>query len=273
MKVIVVFGTRPEAIKLAPVVRELKHVKAINVLTCSTGQHREMLSQALAAFDIVPDIRLDVMSPGQSLNQLSARLLSSFDNVLERERPYWVLVQGDTTTAFSAALASFHRKIQVGHVEAGLRSRDRTQPFPEEVNRCLTAVLADLHFAPTRQARLNLLAEGVPPAKIVVTGNTIIDALRSVLRAPAPSDESFVFSKALRARGAGSRLVLVTAHRRENLGRPLVEICSAVRELALRYSESAHFVYPMHLNPNVTSVAIRKLQDLPNVTLSGPLDS
>ncbi len=272
-RILVVLGTRPEAIKLAPVVRCLRsRPGAFTVRVCATAQHRQMLDQVLELFEITPDVDLDLMSPGQDLFDLTARVLTAMKPVLRSDRPDWVLVQGDTTTVWTAALAAFYEGIRVGHVEAGLRTFDKRQPFPEEINRRLCTQLADLHFAPTERARQNLLAEATPDKRIVVTGNTVVDALHWVLarvRENPPPDV-----RSLRdwiASNVGeSPYVLITAHRRESFGPGLESICAAINTLADRYPDT-HFVYPVHLNPNVREPVSRLLSGRPNVHLLDPL--
>ncbi len=265
MKILSIFGTRPEAIKLAPVLTELnKH--QVHSLVCVTAQHREMLDQVLALFAIRPAYDLAIMQPNQSLAELTARALTKLDEVLHQEKPDWVLVQGDTTTAMVGALAAFYHQIKVGHVEAGLRSFDKYQPFPEEINRKIASSISELHFAPTEVSRQNLLREGVPAANIVVTGNTVIDALLQVAEKPYDWDTS-----PLAAIPRDKRIILVTAHRRENFGAPLQNICTALRTIAERCTD-VHLVYPVHLNPNVQSVVRKSLTDLTNVTLLEPLE-
>jgi UDP-N-acetylglucosamine 2-epimerase (non-hydrolysing) len=267
MKALVAFGTRPEVIKLAPVVEALRGHADLAV--CATGQHREMSAQALEAFGIVPDIALDVMRPDQSLNQLAARLLAELDPVLERERPDWVLVQGDTTSAFCTGLAAFHRGIPVAHVEAGLRTGDLASPFPEEANRSLLARIVTRHFAPTRRAKQALLSEGIPEEKIVVTGNTVVDAIELVRdRWFTVTDENLAD---LIPRLDSKPLVLVTCHRRENFGGILEAICDLLRRLCASYP-GIHWVFPVHLNPQVREPVNRLLSDIGNLSLIPPVD-
>lgn len=266
MKVLSIFGTRPEAIKMAPVVKELGKYSAIENVVCVTAQHRQMLDQVLSLFGIVPDYDLNLMQPNQSLAQLTAMALQELDVVLEREKPDWVLTQGDTTTAMVGALAAFYRKIKVGHVEAGLRTWDRFQPFPEEVNRKIADAVCDLHFAPTAESRENLLRESVNASSITVTGNTVIDALLEV----AAKDYDWK-SGELAAVPTGKRIILVTAHRRENFGQPLYEICQALKEIADGFAD-VQIVYPVHLNPNVQQIVKAELGQIANVTLLQPLD-
>jgi UDP-N-acetylglucosamine 2-epimerase (non-hydrolysing) len=270
LRVLVVFGTRPEAIKLAPVVRELQqHAEQVRVRTCATAQHREMLDQVTRLFGIVPDIDLDLMRPEQRLSELGARVLMGLDPVLAAERPDWVLVQGDTTTVMMAALAAQHRQVRVGHVEAGLRTGDRLNPFPEEMNRVVADHISDLCFAPTATARRNLLQEGIPNAKIRVTGNTVIDALLDVAArdwSPCPPSPLQTIAK----RPSSKRMILVTAHRRENFGQPLRAICQALKQIARR--GDVHIVYPVHPNPNVQRTVHRLLGRRANITLLPPVD-
>ncbi len=271
IKVLSVFGTRPEAIKMAPVVRELeKHPDRIVSRVCVTGQHREMLDQVLQLFAIRPHYDLDVMAANQTPTQVAAAVLARLEPILQQERPDWVLVQGDTTTAAAAALAGFYARCKVGHVEAGLRTWDKWQPFPEEMNRRMAGVIADLHFAPTETSRQNLLREGVPDERILVTGNPVIDALHWV--AAQPFDLASLGIPGIDGNGAGPRLILVTAHRRESFGRPLQNICLALRDLAERYDGRLRIVYPVHRNPNVWDPVHHLLGDVPGITLLPPLD-
>jgi len=259
----VVLGTRPEAIKLAPVILDLRaHPADFRTTVVATAQHREIMDQALSLFGIKPDHDLGVMTRRQTLDQITIRILRGMRPVLERRRPDLVLVEGDTTTVLAAGLAAFYAKIPVGHVEAGLRTRDRYNPFPEEMNRRLVGALAEIHFAPTRRARENLLAEGVEPRRIFVTGNTVVDALQAMARRPAPLPG--LIAAALSKPGA--RLVLVTAHRRENWGRPLREIFRALGDLAARHHE-VQVVYAVHPNPVVRDTARRVLGRTPRVHL------
>ncbi len=255
---------------MAPVVRELrKHPAAILPLVCITAQHRDMLDQVLELFDITPDYDLDVMRENQSPTQVIRDVLERLEPVLLYERPDWVLVQGDTTTVMATALLAFHHRISIGHVEAGLRTWDKYQPFPEEINRKVADAVTDLYFAPTEWARGNLLREGVDGAKIVVTGNTVIDALLDV----AGREYDWRASGGPLAGLPGDRrLILVTAHRRENFGAPLEAICAALRELAERYAGDVHFVYPVHPNPNVREPVHRLLGATPNISLLEPLE-
>jgi UDP-N-acetylglucosamine 2-epimerase (non-hydrolysing) len=267
LKVLSVFGTRPEAIKMAPVVNELKkYPQQIASIVCVTAQHRQMLDQVLDLFDITPDDDLNIMQANQSLATITASALTKLDEVLLREKPDWVLTQGDTTTAMVATLAAFYHRIRVGHIEAGLRTWDKFQPFPEEINRKIADGISDLHFAPTETSRQNLLREGVTDKTIVVTGNTVIDALLEI------ADRSFDWmTSPLAAVPQNKRLILVTAHRRENFGEPFEKMCLALRRIAERWPD-AHLVYPVHLNPNVREVVSRVLRNIPNVTLLEPLE-
>ncbi|GFN22977.1 non-hydrolyzing UDP-N-acetylglucosamine 2-epimerase [Thermanaeromonas sp. C210] len=267
IKILVVFGTRPEAIKMAPVVQELKRYP--EEFTCSvavTAQHREMLDQVLKLFAIEPQYDLNIMRPRQTLEEVTTRALEGLTRVLDQERPDMVLVHGDTTTTFVAALAAFYRQVAVGHVEAGLRTRDKYAPYPEEMNRRLTGALADLHFAPTAQARQNLLEEAVPADRIYVTGNTVIDALKATVR------EDYRFEDPLLAGlDPKKRLILVTAHRRENWGRPLEDIFWALREIKGLYAD-VEIVFPVHKNPRVRSRAREILEGCRGIHLIEPLD-
>lgn len=258
-KVMLVFGTRPEAIKMAPLVKEFqKYPGSFETIVCVTGQHREMLDQVLKIFDITPDYDLNIMKQGQDLYDVTARVLTGMRDVLSASQPDVVLVHGDTTTSTAAALAAFYKQIPVGHVEAGLRTHDIYSPWPEEMNRQITSRIAAYNFAPTALSKENLLAEGVAPDSIIVTGNTVIDALRWVVgRIDDDPTLAEGLARVLKYSGydidrldAGRRLVLITGHRRENFGDGFINICTAIRDLARRYP-SVDFVYPMHLNPNV----------------------
>lgn len=267
--VLVVFGTRPEAIKMAPVVRALeRYPDRFIVRTCATAQHRDMLDQVLGVFGIVPDIDLDLMQADQSLSILAARVMVAMDHVLLTEKPDWVLVQGDTTTVMATALAAQHRQVRVAHVEAGLRTHDFRNPFPEEMNRVVTDHASDICFAPTETARQNLLDEGIDPFRIAVTGNTVLDALFSVAAdpwAPATGDP-------LAELPADRKWLLVTAHRRENFGAPLRSICRALLCIAQARGNEVHIVYPVHRNPSVWEPVHQMLSAQPGVTLLPPVD-
>lgn len=268
MKILSVFGTRPEAIKMAPVVRLLRQANGVETRTCVTAQHRQMLDQALELFGIKPEYDLDLMRDGQSLAQISAGVFTHLDPVLEEFKPDWVLAVGDTTTVVTTSLLAFYRRIKFGHIEAGLRTHDKWHPFPEEINRRIATVTADLHFAPTDWSKDNLLREGVAPDRIHVTGNTVIDALQYVSKQDTPDEVQELLEK-LNV-GMGRRLVLVTAHRRENFGTPFENICLALKELAGR--GDIEIVYPVHLNPNVQEPVNRILKGVEHVTLLPPLD-
>jgi UDP-N-acetylglucosamine 2-epimerase (non-hydrolysing) len=260
--IVCVIGTRPEAIKMAPVILKLKEEPWVNVRVLATAQHRHMLDQVNVCFGVEPDIDLNIMRPNQSLTTLTARLLLALDDVLQAEKPDVVLVQGDTTTVMTVALACFYHHIPIGHLEAGLRTWDMQNPFPEEANRVIAGKLARWHFAPTEGAKQNLLKEGVPDFKIVVTGNTVIDAL--LMTAAKELETGIVVNP-------DQRLVLITSHRRENFGEPFRNICRALRTLAGR-NPQVHFLYPVHPNPNVKDVAYEFLSGLPNFILCEPLD-
>ncbi|MDD5467952.1 MAG: UDP-N-acetylglucosamine 2-epimerase (non-hydrolyzing) [Anaerolineales bacterium] len=276
LRVLSIFGTRPEAVKMAPVVRALADAPGVESLVCVTAQHREMLDQVTGLFGVQPDIDLDLMRPDQSLAELTAAIFTHLDPVLERLKPDWVLVQGDTTTVMAAALLAYYRRVRVGHVEAGLRTGDKWQPFPEEINRRVAGVVTDLHFAPTEWARQNLLREAVPANRVVVTGNPVIDALRYVASLPPTPEVGALLERIgmVSASGepSGARLVLVTAHRRENFGKPLEAICAALKAIAEYYGESLRLVYPVHLNPNVQEPVYRLLAGVPNIFLLPPMD-
>ena len=268
-KVLVVLGTRPEAIKLAPVVLALNRRREFQCVLCVTSQHREMLEPMLKFFGLSTAHDLDVMRPDQKLGELTGRILGGMDRVLEAERPDWVVVQGDTTTAMAAGLAAYYRQIRLAHVEAGLRTNDKYSPFPEEINRRLVGALADLHFAPTEQAVRNLRKEGIPASKILRTGNTVTDALlwaaRKIRRNPPPRVPG------IPPPAKGRKLVLVTGHRRENFGGGLEQICLALKAAAEARPE-LDFVYPVHLNPNVKAPVNRLLGGHPRIFLVPPVD-
>lgn len=271
MKVLVVFGTRPEAIKMAPVVSQLRLVPELELRVCVTGQHREMLDQVLQVFGIAPDYDLSIMRPGQSLAEAAASMLGGIDRVLSDWMPDWVLVHGDTSTSFIAALAAFYRKVRVAHVEAGLRTWDMERPWPEEGNRQLTGRLTHLHFSPTEQARENLLKEGVAPDRVHITGNTVVDALLTTTR--RLGEDAALAEQVSRQFGfldCSRRLILVTGHRRESFGAGFEEICRALRELSLR--TDVQIVYPVHLNPNVREPVARLLGGLDNIHLIEPVE-
>lgn len=263
--VMVVYGTRPEAIKLAPVVAGLAAAPGLEVVTVVTGQHRAMLDQVNALFGIRPDLDLDVIQPRQQLHDLTSRVMSGVTEAIREHRPDAVMVQGDTTTAFVAGLAAFYEKVPVLHVEAGLRTDDRYNPFPEEMNRRITTQLASLHFAPTPLSRANLLADGTDAADVVVTGNTVIDALLAVLSRQVPIEDP-----ALSVLDGGGRAVLVTSHRRESWGEPMSHTAAAIARLAKEFPD-VRFLLPAHLNPVVREVLLPPLQGFDNVTITEPL--
>jgi UDP-N-acetylglucosamine 2-epimerase (non-hydrolysing) len=267
MKILSIFGTRPEAIKMAPILARLRDdYPQVSSVVCVTGQHREMLEQVLTLFGIVPQYDLALMQANQTLSHLTAEAMRGLDPILAAERPDWVLTQGDTTTAMVGALAAFYHRCRVGHVEAGLRTFDKWQPYPEEINRRIADLIADLHFAPTPESAKNLLREGISPEGILVTGNTGIDALQMV--AGCPYDWK---AGPLANLPRDLPLILVTAHRRENFGPPLQRICAALRTIAHRHPDH-HLVYPVHLNPHVREVVVPALGGLSNVHLLPPLD-
>jgi UDP-N-acetylglucosamine 2-epimerase (non-hydrolysing) len=267
MKILSIIGTRPEAIKMAPVIKELlKHRDELESLVCVTGQHRQMLDQVLQLFDIIPDIDLNLMQPDQRLAVLTARLFEELDRILVETRPDWILAQGDTTTVFVAAVMAYYHGIRFGHVEAGLRTNDKRRPFPEEMNRRLADAASDAFFAPTRRAREALLREGFDETAIHVTGNTIVDALMRISQRPFNWESS-----PLRSLPAAGQKVLITAHRRESFGEPFQELCLAIRQLALSFPET-FFIYPVHLNPNVRRPVNEILAGIGNVHLIEPLD-
>ena len=268
-KILIVFGTRPEAIKMAPVVLRLKSNTQFNVKVCVTAQHREMLDQVLNFFHIIPDYDLNLMKPNQSLNELSSKILSTIDVVLNDFKPNLVLVHGDTTTSSMVALAAFHKQIKIGHIEAGLRTYDKTAPYPEEINRQITGKLADIHFAPTEDSADNLIIkEQVSKKSVFITGNTVIDAL---LWGVKNINENRIEILDLKHKIYGDKkLILITGHRRENFGNKFVTFCEALLELAKR--DDVQLIYPVHLNPNVKDVVYRMLSGNKNILLVKPLD-
>lgn len=266
MKVMSVFGTRPEAIKMAPLVKKLNTDPDIESVLCVTAQHREMLDQVLELFELKPDYDLNIMKPNQTLAMITANVLTGMEDVLIKERPDIVLVHGDTSTTFSAALAAFYQKIPVGHVEAGLRTYDMYSPFPEEVNRVLTGHMASIHFAPTERNRSNLMKEGIPEDRIAITGNTVVDALLEVAGKPYEFEDETLKNIDFE----NKRVIAVTCHRRENLGEYMVHIFSAIREIAEEF-EDVEVVYPVHLNPKVRETANEILSGCENVHLIDPL--
>lgn len=268
LKVMTVFGTRPEAIKMCPLVLEMrKHPDEIEPLVAVTAQHREMLDQVLHLFGITPDYDLNIMSAGQTLYDVTEKALRGLQKVLEEAKPDLVLVHGDTTTTFAGALAAFYAQIPVGHVEAGLRTGNKYSPFPEEMNRKLTGALADYHFAPTATSKANLLRENVPEAKIVVTGNTVIDALKTTVKKDYRFDDDALHE----VLDSGKRLILMTTHRRENLGEPMRHVYKALCEV-LRTHPDVEAIFPVHKNPKVRQIVDEELGHLPQVHLIEPLD-
>ena len=276
LKVLTVFGTRPEAIKMAPVVLELEKHADIESIVCVTAQHREMLDQVLNLFEIKPDYDLDLMAPNQDLFDITSKVLLGLRDVFRQAKPDVVLVHGDTTTCFAAGLAAFYENIKIGHVEAGLRTGNLRAPFPEEANRTLVSRLTDFHFAPTPKSKQNLLNEGVSEDKIVVTGNTVIDALlivrdRVTSRAVSEWQEKFGQPLYQAITDNQRKLILITGHRRENFGQGFIDLCNAIKELAKKHSDW-DLVYPVHLNPNVQGPVFEILNDIENVYLIDPLD-
>lgn len=265
MKVLFVFGTRPEGIKMAPIIKEIQKRKNLECYTCVTGQHREMLDQVLEIFDIKPDYDLNIFKKGQSLTDVTTKTLLGLEGILDELKPDILLVQGDTTTVFAAALAAFYKKIKIGHVEAGLRSGNIYSPYPEEANRKLTGVISNYHFAPTESNRQNLINEGYDERNIFITGNTVIDALKYSVR------EDFIFDdEILNNLDYNRNVVLLTAHRRENWGKPMEDIFKAIRRVVLE-RENLEIVFPRHLNPIVREASEKYFADLDRVHLIEPL--
>lgn len=267
LHVMTIFGTRPEAIKMAPLVKELKKRHDIKPTLCVTAQHREMLDQVLEVFDIVPDFDLDIMKERQTLSAITSRALTGLEKIIREQKPDIILVHGDTTTTFAGSLAAFYNQVKVGHVEAGLRTFEKYFPFPEEMNRRLTGSLADIHFAPTSTAKGNLLKEGVDEGAVYITGNTVIDAMESTV------DKDYKFkNEVLKDLDfKGRKVILITAHRRENWGKPLEDICLALKDIAEKYDD-VELVYLVHLNPVVSDTANRILSGVPGVHLLPPLN-
>ncbi|MGK9044647.1 non-hydrolyzing UDP-N-acetylglucosamine 2-epimerase [Mammaliicoccus vitulinus] len=262
-KIMTIFGTRPEAIKMAPLVLELKNDPELQPIVVVTAQHREMLDSVLETFDITPDYDLNIMKQGQTLSEVTSRVLGGLESVIQEAKPDMILVHGDTTTTFAGSLAAFYNEVAIGHVEAGLRTWNKYSPFPEEMNRQMTGVLADLHFSPTDQSKHNLLQENKNDESIVVTGNTAIDALSTTV-----SDD---YESEIIKRHEGKRIVLLTAHRRENIGKPMENIFNAVRQIVEEH-EDVVVVYPMHKNPKVRSIANQILSDHKRIELIEPLE-
>ena len=265
-KVMLIFGTRPEAIKMAPLVKKLNEDPQIRSVLCVTAQHREMLDQVLDLFGLTPDYDLNIMKPNQTLSMITANVLTGLDHILEKEKPDIVLVHGDTSTTFSAALAAFYHRIPVGHVEAGLRTYDMYSPFPEEVNRVLTGHLTSVHFAPTQRNADNLIREGIDPEKIIITGNTVIDALLEVADRPYEFEDETLKHIDFE----NKRVIAVTCHRRENLGEYMHNIFEAIREIAEDF-EDVEVVYPVHMNPKVRAAASEVFGGCANIHLIEPL--
>lgn len=267
LKIMSIFGTRPEAVKMAPVVKKLGEAEGIESIVCVTAQHREMLDQVLDLFDILPHYDLDIMKAGQTLSEITCRALMGLEEVIKAAKPHMILVHGDTTTTFVGALAAFYGQVKIGHVEAGLRSGNMYSPYPEEANRSLTGRIANLHFAPTKGNEENLLNEGIRKDKIIVTGNTVIDALIDVI------DEDYKFENDILndIDYKNKKIILLTCHRRENLGEPMENIFSAVKEIVLK-NEDVHVIFPVHLNPKVREIAFGILENIPRVHLINPLD-
>jgi UDP-N-acetylglucosamine 2-epimerase len=272
LKVLTIFGTRPEAIKLAPVLMELEKYSDIKSYVCVTAQHRQMLDHVLNIFDIVPDFDLDLMQPGQSLSGLTARVLTDVCEVIKKVSPDLILVQGDTTTVMSSSLAAFYHNIPLGHIEAGLRTGNSKSPFPEEMNRRVTSLVSDYHFAPTVTAKKALLQEGIPDSKIFLTGNTVIDALELVLGKQIPCAVDSILSTAgVVNTPHPQKLILVTAHRRENFGEPIESICGGLQLLANR-NKNYSILYPVHLNPKIRGPVFRNLEGIENISLIDPVE-
>lgn len=265
IKVMTVFGTRPEAIKMAPLVKELEKNEKVESIVCVTAQHRQMLDQVLAIFDIKPDYDLDIMKDRQTLVSITTNVLQGLDDVLKKAQPDIVLVHGDTSTTFVGALAAFYNQIPVGHVEAGLRTYDKYSPFPEEMNRCLTGRIADLHFSPTISNRNNLIKEAIDDKDIYITGNTVIDALKTTV------SKDYKICDSMNDVDFSRRVILVTAHRRENLGEPLENICRALKRIVTDF-EDVELVYPVHLNPAVRETVNKYLAGMDRVHLIDPID-
>ena len=269
-RILVLFGTRPEVIKLAPVIRALRErSNEFDCRICTTGQHREMANQAMREFSLTPDIRLDAMASGRSLGELTSRLFMDMDQLLEQERPDWLIVQGDTTSAMVGAMSAFYRRIKIGHVEAGLRTGDRWSPFPEEINRTLIGDVADIHFAPTERAASNLRASGISESSIHVTGNTVVDALLwaiEMMGNEMPPDLDRDLIDSFRDR----RLILVTSHRRESFGKGLENVCRALKDVVKHHSDAV-IVYPVHLNPNVRGPVVKLLGGESRIHLIEPV--
>jgi len=269
-KILLCFGTRPEAIKMASLVHTLQDNKNLEVKVCVTAQHREMLDQVLDFFEITPDFDLDIMQPNQTLNSVSAKILSGMDTIFDTFEPDLILVHGDTTTSTLCALAAFHKGIKIGHVEAGLRTFDKKSPFPEEMNRVLTAQLSNFHFAPTAKSSKNLLQENIMQDNVVTTGNTVIDSLFWAEKKLAAGYKNETICQLEKMLDPSKKIILVTAHRRENFGQSIINICDAIIEIAAR--DNVEFFFPAHPNPNIKNIVSEKLSNISNVHLIEPLD-
>ncbi len=267
MKIMTVFGTRPEGVKMAPIIKAIDKRPDLDQVICITAQHREMLDQVINLFEIEPDYDLDIFKPGQTLTDITTNALKGLEDVIKKEKPDILLVQGDTTTVFAGALAAFYQKVRIGHVEAGLRSGNLYSPYPEEANRKLTGVVSDFHFAPTKANRDNLLKEGYPKEKIFITGNTVIDALKYAVK----EDYIFQDNRLNNIDFKNKRLILLTSHRRENIGKPMENIFNAVKD-AIELFEDVLVVFPVHLNPKVREIANGVFKNNPKVMLTEPLD-
>lgn len=268
IKILTVFGTRPEVIKIAPVIKELhRHSDKFICHVCITAQHRQMLDPFLKLFDIKPDYDLDIMLEDQRLEYITTSVLTKVSEIIKQEKPDYLLIQGDTTTAMAASLAAFYQKVKIAHIEAGLRTWNKLQPYPEEANRKTIDSISDLFFAHTEQAKQNLLREGIAEEKIEITGNTVIDALPDIANRNLDFKDTFLENTPF-----NKKVILVTAHRRESFGKPLINICNAIKEIALKYSSDVYIVYPVHLNPNVQKPVYSILSNIENVLLTKPLD-
>jgi len=267
IKIISVFGTRPDAVKMAPLINKLNNNKHIESIICSTGQHKEMLDQVIKIFDIVPDYDLKIMKANQSLEYITSSIMSKLGQVIDKENPDLILVHGDTTTCLVSSLTSFYKKIPIGHVEAGLRTFDMHSPFPEEMNRKLVGSLASLHFSPTLSNKNNLLKEGIDEKNITVTGNTVIDALNTTVT----TNYTFEQEKLNSIDYTNKRVITITAHRRENIGKPLENICNAILTLSKQYDDIL-FIYAVHLNPAVKNIVYPMLQNKSNILLIPPVN-
>ena len=265
VKILIVFGTRPEVIKVAPVIRIMQQSENVELYLCNTGQHKEMILPLFDLFKFLPDFTLNTMVAGQGLTSLTTRLITSLDEIIRSLNPEWVLAQGDTATVMCASLAAYYNQVKFGHIEAGLRTNDKYQPFPEEINRRIAGVIADLHFAPTNVAVENLLVENINPKTIILTGNTIVDAINLII----PDEKKILnlFSEI----PFEKRIILVTAHRRENIGEPFNNICRALKELAISHDD-IHVVFPVHYNPNFRNISYQYLGNEKNISLLEPMD-